>query len=462
MNIKKFIKNRETLNTLVSLFRFIPDKQYLQIMYRLRMGKKLNLDNPVTFNEKIQWLKLYDRKPIYTTMVDKYEAKKYVADIIGEEYIIPTLGIWDKFDDINFDLLPNQFVLKCTHDSGGLVIVKDKSQMDKAAARKKIEKSLKTNFFWVGREWPYKNVKPRIIAEKYMEDSNDDLRDYKYFVFNGIAKALFVASDRNNPKRTEKKSSLEKEIIRNVHYIGGRTTWDKVSALAINPSAEYIYAPEMIRNEFYDSQRWDINQIARHRIFMHQGFKPIKGLHILIEALAVLRKKYPDAELYMSGSNYMKNETFKDRLLQPGYIKYLFKKIKEYNVEDCIHFTGVLDGGQIVDELKRAHVMVLPSAIENSPNSLCEAQLVGIPCVASYVGGVPEMIEQGKTGFLYTFNEPLLLAEFISQIFESDDLAEQMSSNEYNSIRKRQGKELVLKQTVDNYNFVINDFKKNR
>ena len=130
------------------------------------MGKKLTLTAPQTFNEKLQWLKLYDRKPIYTTMVDKYEAKKYVADIIGEEYIIPTLGVWDRFDDINFDELPDKFVLKCTHDSGGLVICKDKNTFDIAAAKAKIEKSLKTNYFYSGREWPYKNVERKIIAEK--------------------------------------------------------------------------------------------------------------------------------------------------------------------------------------------------------------------------------------------------------------------------------------------------------
>ena len=166
MNLRKIPLTREQKNKFASFFRFIPDELYLRIMYRLRMGKRLNLDDPQTFNEKLQWLKLHDRKPIYTTMVDKYEAKNYVASIIGDEYIIPTIGVWDNFDDINFDELPDQFVLKCTHDSGGLVICRDKSQFDKEAARKKISASLKTNFYWVGREWPYKNVKPRIIAEK--------------------------------------------------------------------------------------------------------------------------------------------------------------------------------------------------------------------------------------------------------------------------------------------------------
>ena len=130
-------------------------------------------------------------------MVDKYEAKKYVANIIGEEYIIPTLGVYDKFEDINFATLPNQFVIKCTHDSGGLIICKDKTKLNIKEARKKINKSLKRNYFYTGREWPYKNVKPRIIAEQYMVDeSGTELKDYKFFCFNGEPKLLFVAKDR--------------------------------------------------------------------------------------------------------------------------------------------------------------------------------------------------------------------------------------------------------------------------
>lgn len=177
--------------------KYIPDKIFLKYLYYKRMDKKIDLTCPQTFNEKLQWLKLYDRNPEYTKMVDKHEAKKYVADIIGEEYIIPTLGVWDKFEDIDFNRLPNQFVLKCTHDSGGLVICKDKVQLNIEEAKKKINKSLKRNYYYSGREWPYKNVKPRIIAEKYMVDeSGTELKDYKFFCFNGEPKMLFVAKDR--------------------------------------------------------------------------------------------------------------------------------------------------------------------------------------------------------------------------------------------------------------------------
>lgn len=175
----------------------LDDETYLKKVYKLQMGKDLNLENPQTFNEKLQWLKLYDRKPEYTQMVDKYEAKKYVANKIGEEYIIKTLGVWDKFDDIDFSVLPNQFVLKTTHDSGGVIICKDKSTFDINKAKEKLEKSLKRKYYYVWREWPYKNVKPRIIAEEYMVDeSGYELKDYKFFCFDGKVKALFVAKDR--------------------------------------------------------------------------------------------------------------------------------------------------------------------------------------------------------------------------------------------------------------------------
>ena len=173
------------------------DALFIRMKWKLRMDYPLDLDNPHTFNEKLQWIKLHDRKPIYTTMVDKYEAKKYVADIIGEEYIIPTIAVYDRVEHVEFDKLPNQFVLKWTHDSGGIVICKDKSTLDINVAIKKLKKGERSHYYWRSREWPYKNVKPRIIAEQYMEDeSGYELKDYKFFCFDGEPKALFVATDR--------------------------------------------------------------------------------------------------------------------------------------------------------------------------------------------------------------------------------------------------------------------------
>lgn len=144
------------------------DAKFIQLKYKYRLGCQMDFSNPKTFNEKLNWLKIYDRKPIYTTMVDKCDAKIYVANIIGEEHIIPTLAVYDRPEEIDFDSLPEQFVLKCTHDSGGLVICRDKKKLDKNKALEKLKKSLKKNYYWENREWPYKNVRPRIIVEQYM------------------------------------------------------------------------------------------------------------------------------------------------------------------------------------------------------------------------------------------------------------------------------------------------------
>ena len=173
------------------------DEWYVKTRYRFYTGKKLNLENPQTYNEKLSWQKLYDHNPIYTMMVDKYAVKKYVADLIGEQYIIPTIGVWMTPEDIEWDTLPNQFVLKTTHDSGGVIVVKDKSKLDKQKAINKLKKCLKADNFAITREWPYKNVPRRVIAEVYMEgEKTGELRDYKFFSFDGEVKALFISQDR--------------------------------------------------------------------------------------------------------------------------------------------------------------------------------------------------------------------------------------------------------------------------
>ena len=173
------------------------DRFYVKTIYRLYTGKRLDLVYPQTYNEKLNWQKLYDHNPLYTKMVDKYAAKEYVANIIGKEYIIPTLGCWETPEEISWDSLPEKFVLKTTHDSGGVVIVKDKRSLNKRKALKILSQHLKADNFSFTREWPYKNVPRRIIAEQYVEDKKThELRDYKFFCFNGQVKALFVAQDR--------------------------------------------------------------------------------------------------------------------------------------------------------------------------------------------------------------------------------------------------------------------------
>ena len=181
----------------------VPAEKFLKRLYRIRMGRELNLENPVLYTEKLQWLKLYDHRPEYTTMVDKYAVKEYVAKKIGPEYVIPLLGVWDRAEDIDFEALPDRFVLKTTHDSGSYVVCKDKSKLDISAARKRMAHFLKRKYYDCNREWPYKYVKPRIIAEEYVEDSaTRELRDYKFFTFGGEPRVLYIAQGRGRGEPT--------------------------------------------------------------------------------------------------------------------------------------------------------------------------------------------------------------------------------------------------------------------
>lgn len=182
----------------LGFYNKISDEKYVKKMFKVSLGRQLNLTQPTTFNEKLQWLKLYDRKTIYTKLVDKYLVREYVANKIGKEYLIPLLGVWDSPKEIDFNKLPNQFVLKCNHNSGlGMCICKNKNNLNPKKVQRELKKGLKQNYFLTGREWPYKNVKRRIIAEKFMSEKNGaDLKDYKFFCFNGKVKFFKIDFDR--------------------------------------------------------------------------------------------------------------------------------------------------------------------------------------------------------------------------------------------------------------------------
>ena len=178
---------------------FLSDEKYLKMKYRYMMNKTLHLENPRSFSEKLQWLKLHDRNSKYIIMVDKYKVREYVSEKLGDEYLIPLIGVWDTPDDIDFASLPDQFVLKCNHNSGlGMCICKNKTTLNLHEVKKRLRKGLKQNYFLVGREWPYKNVKRKIIAEQYMKDENlEELRDYKFYCFSGKPLYCQVISDRS-------------------------------------------------------------------------------------------------------------------------------------------------------------------------------------------------------------------------------------------------------------------------
>lgn len=218
---------------IVNFFKWLPDKLYLSWRYRLRVHHKLNWKNPQTFNEKLNWLKLHDHRPEYVTMADKYAAKEFVANRIGKEYIIPTLGVWDRADDIEWEKLPEQFVLKCNHDSGGLIICKDKSKLDKRAAVEKLNKGLHCNYFKVEREWPYKDMHRRIIAEEYVEPKTGkkDLPDYKFFCFDGVVKVMFIGTERQTPGEEVKFDFFDE----NFNYLPVRQGHDHAKETPMKP-----------------------------------------------------------------------------------------------------------------------------------------------------------------------------------------------------------------------------------
>lgn len=191
------VKQRIYRKICVCFGKYISDKTYLKLLYETRIGKKLNLKNPITFDEKLQWLKLYDRKDEYTVWADKYEVRNYVAEKLGEQYLIPLLGVWNSADELKLDDLPEQFVLKCTHDSASVCICTNKKNFEWNAAMDKLQKSLNQNYYWHSREWPYKNITPRIIAEAYMTDeSGTELKDYKIYTFGGEPYLIQVDFDR--------------------------------------------------------------------------------------------------------------------------------------------------------------------------------------------------------------------------------------------------------------------------
>lgn len=205
--IKRYLYDSEfriRINTNMGIYNSMDDKNHIEKLFRASMDYNLDLHNPKTFNEKLQWLKLYNRRPEYTKMVDKYKVREYISEKIGEEYLIPLLDVWDDSDDIDFDTLPNQFVLKCNHNSGlGMCICKDKNSLDISKVRSDLRKGLKQDYYLTGREWPYKNVPRKIIAEKYITDeTGTNLRDYKFYCFDGKAKVVGIYQDRNTDKET--------------------------------------------------------------------------------------------------------------------------------------------------------------------------------------------------------------------------------------------------------------------
>lgn len=239
IDYRNIIKNRELRLKLINLLRFIPDEPYLKMVYRIKTGKKLNLKNPKTFCDKLNWLKLHDVRPEYTRLADKIAVREYLKEVLGEDICIPMLGAWEHYDDIDFDALPNQFVLKCNHDSGSVKIIRDKSQMDHKALRSFYESRLKQNPYVLGREYPYRDVLPQIYTEEYMVPNGDrDINDYKFFCFDGKPEILYVATERSTDVKFDffdmEFNHLEIENIhpKSKHMIPKPKNFEKMKELA--------------------------------------------------------------------------------------------------------------------------------------------------------------------------------------------------------------------------------------
>jgi len=262
-----------------------------------------------------------------------------------------------------------------------------------------------------------------IIAKHYLSGIPSNIQ--RRFTFRDLIKQDSLLQQQS---KFLKRGSLEIEAIQKVQHIIGRTTWDRACTYQINPDAIYHHCNETLRDEFYKHE-WDIQKCEKHSIFVSQGSYPIKGLHYMLEAMSLILKDFPDAKLYVGGSNITKSDTFKDKLKLTSYGKYNKGLIKKYDLNNNIIFTGLLDEKLMCQRFINSHVFVSPSTVENESNSLSEAKLLGVPSVASYVGGVIDRIDHGFDGFLYQHDAPYMLAYYVGVIFKNKDLALQISKS---------------------------------
>jgi len=341
MNIKKkLIKKIVSINP--RRCAFIPDKYYLQLKFYDAFGRFMDFSNPITFNEKLQWLKVYDHKDEYTTIVDKYEAKKYISRFIGEKYIIPTLGVWDDFNQIDFDALPDQFVLKCTHDSGGLVICHDKTKFNMDVAKNKIETSLANNFYYMGREWPYKNVPHRIIAEQFMADN---FRSKKLFPSGIIPRMRLVYS------QSFKENSFKEFFYDEVWNCSKiKNNQNGKAVFLINRPKQYKTMKKLaeLLNEKVSNIRIDFYEIDENNYFAELKFDSIcnmENIDLNIWDFGVLTK------LDMNGYK-LEIDEFSVIISNSNYNNKIEKSINDYKI---FCFNGKIDSIMVCTGREKGH-----------------------------------------------------------------------------------------------------------
>lgn len=256
-------------------------------------------------------------------------------------------------------------------------------------------------------------------------------------------------------KKFEKWGENEKNLLKKAKYVMGRTTWDYTCVKQVNPNIEYIWCGEIV-NDVYHKARWDIGKVQRHRIFVSQASYPLKGLHQIIKALAIILKRFSDTCVYIAGIDILRNDNLMDRIKRTTYASYIISLMREEGIpREAVRFTGSLDAEEMIGQYLQCNVFVLPSAIENSPNSLGEAMMLGVPCVASCVGGVQDMMRDRVDGFIYPFDEPYMLAHYIEQYFENDELCKTMGEQAHMSAMKRFDRDSVVDTTIKTYEQII-------
>lgn len=273
----------------------------------------------------------------------------------------------------------------------------------------------------------------------------------KNFTIRNLIKGDIIKEQKNFLKS----GRIEKNIINNSTAVIGRTTWDYANSAEFIKGKKYYLCNESLRDEFYDNV-WDINSIEKHSIYISQGGYSIKGLHIMLEALNILKDKYPDIKLYIAGKNIFQFNSITEYIKYSNYHKIISQMIKKYNLEDYIEFTGLLNAEQVVEKLLKSNVYVQASSIENSSNALGEAMLIGMPCVASYVGGTPDMIKDKDEGLLYPFGDYGLLAHYISKVFDNDKLANEFGQNAQKHARITHDRETNATRMIEIYDDIIN------
>ena len=278
--------------------------------------------------------------------------------------------------------------------------------------------------------------------------SRETLKKYRT-IYDRLKKTIL-----NSPERMDKQGKLEFEYLSYVNHVIGRTEWDKDHIWAINPSCQYHFCNETLRSPFYTSIKWDVKKCIRHSIFLSQAQKPIKGIHKMIEAMPLILREFPDTKVFVAGYNFLEKNSFKDKLRFTTYANYILSLIKKYRLEEKFIFTGLIDEERMAEHYRNANVFVCPSSIENSPNSLGEAQIIGVPCIASYVGGIPSMINNGISGLLYRFEEHEMLASLVCKVFGNDQLALKLSQQEIITAENRHNKKINAMNTYNIYKII--------